>query len=232
MVYDFDRVMHPQEHAIRIAVASQHYRTVSGHAGKCRRFLVFEAEHGTAPREVERFDLPRKLTFREFAGDGPHPLDSVQAVIVASAGAGFIGRMAARGIEVITTSQTDPLCAATQYVAGDLSREENSERMRGAAEEATEFLKAMANETRLMILCTLLLGEHSVSELERKLELSQSRVSQQLARLRRAELVTNRPDGSTVYYSLSSPQVRAIVGALYEAHCDRSATRSPDGDLR
>ena len=75
-------------------------------------------------------------------------------------------------------------------------------------------------------------SEKSVSELEQKLDLSQSRVSQQLARLRRAELVVNRPVGSTVYYSLSSPQVRTIVGALYEAHCARAAKHSPDGEPR
>ena len=168
-------------------------------------------------------ELPQELTFREFSGNGPHPLDSVQAVIVASAGPGFIGRLSARGIEVITTSQTDPLSAVGQYLAGTLPIDQDSAGMRAGAEEAAEFLKAMANETRLMILCALLQGEKSVSELELRLAISQSRVSQQLARLRRAGLVANRPFGTTVYYHLSNAHVRVIVAELYEAHCQRAA---------
>lgn len=105
---------------MRIAVASQDFRTVTGHAGRTRRFLVFEARDGMAPREVDRIDLPPDMTIHDFAGGGAHPLDAMAAVIVGSAGPGFIRRMASRGVTAVTTSQTDPATAVAQYLAGTL----------------------------------------------------------------------------------------------------------------
>jgi predicted Fe-Mo cluster-binding NifX family protein len=102
---------------MRFAVASQNFRTVTGHAGKTRRFLVFEATPDQAPREVERFDLPKAQSIHEFGGDGPHPLDSVAVVIAASAGEGFIRRMAARGVIAVVTDEADPVLAVNKYVA-------------------------------------------------------------------------------------------------------------------
>lgn len=93
---------------MRIAVASQNFRTVSGHAGKTRRFLVFEAGPGQPAQEVERFDLPREMAMHDFHGEGPHPLDTVDAVIAASAGDGFARRMAARGVLAAVTEEPDP----------------------------------------------------------------------------------------------------------------------------
>ncbi|RAI41383.1 nitrogen fixation protein, partial [Rhodoplanes elegans] len=72
----------------RVAVASDDYATVTGHAGKARRFLVFETQGDAPPREVARLDLPAELTVHEFQCDGPHPLFQVKAVIAGSAGAG------------------------------------------------------------------------------------------------------------------------------------------------
>ncbi|WP_245941526.1 YbgC/FadM family acyl-CoA thioesterase [Cereibacter changlensis] len=109
--------------AMRFAVASQNFRTVTGHAGKTRRFLVFEATTGLPPQEVERFDLPKDQSIHAFRGDGPHPLDSVGVVIAASAGDGFIRRMAARGVVAVATAETDPALAVSGYLAGTLSPE-------------------------------------------------------------------------------------------------------------
>jgi DNA-binding transcriptional ArsR family regulator len=215
--------------SIRVAVASQNFRTVSGHAGTCLRFLVFEADKGTEPREVERLDLPKQLSIREFSGDGPHPLDTVRALIVGRARAGAIGRMSARKVEVVTTSESDPAAAVAKYLAGNLPPAvpaDDPERAANECDTAVEFLKAMANEARLTILRTLLPGEKCVSELEQKLQLGQSRVSQELARLRRAGLVAGRHTGSSVYYRLASPHVATIIRAVYEAHCERN--RTPD----
>ena len=87
------------------------------------------------------------------------------------------------------------------------------------AREASEFLKALAHETRLMILCDLLRGEKSVGELEALLSRRQSTVSQQLARLRLEGLVSARRDGRTMYYSIASDRARSIIGALYTSFC-------------
>jgi DNA-binding transcriptional ArsR family regulator len=87
------------------------------------------------------------------------------------------------------------------------------------AREASDFLKALSHEARLVILCLLVDGEKSVSELEEILNLRQPAVSQQLARLRADELVEARREGKNIYYSLARPEVRDIVGALQRAFC-------------
>jgi len=87
------------------------------------------------------------------------------------------------------------------------------------AELAAAFLKLMANPHRLMILCHLLDRELSVSELNAHLPLSQSALSQHLAVLRNAGLVQTRRDQQTIYYSLASIEVRAVMATLYEQFC-------------
>src|SRR5208283_2776228 len=94
------------------------------------------------------------------------------------------------------------------------------DRMADRAREASDFLKALAHESRLMILCNLLDGEKSVGELETYLSLRQSAVSQQLARLRLEGLVSARRDGKTIHYSLADDKVRAVIGVLYRTFCD------------
>ncbi|MCM2971271.1 MULTISPECIES: ArsR/SmtB family transcription factor [Larsenimonas] len=80
--------------------------------------------------------------------------------------------------------------------------------------EATPILKAMANENRLRILCLLQEGEQSVSELNAKLELSQSALSQHLAVLRREGLVSTRRASQTIYYSLKGEHAKAVLKTL------------------
>lgn len=88
------------------------------------------------------------------------------------------------------------------------------------AREASNFLKALSHEARLVILCLLSDGEKSVTEIEKILDLRQPAVSQQLARLRADNLVETRRDGKSIYYSLSRPEVRRVIEALHEAFCD------------
>jgi len=88
-----------------------------------------------------------------------------------------------------------------------------------SAREASEFLKALTHEARLVILCLLVEGEKSVSEIERLLSLRQPAVSQQLARLRSDKLLETRRDGKNIYYSLARPEVREIIAALHAAFC-------------
>jgi DNA-binding transcriptional ArsR family regulator len=97
--------------------------------------------------------------------------------------------------------------------------------MAGNAERAAEFLKALAHQSRLMILCILAEGEKSVGELEELLSLRQPTVSQQLARLRTDGLVATRRDGKTIYYSLASEDARTIVGAVYDVFCRKQRRR-------
>ncbi len=87
-------------------------------------------------------------------------------------------------------------------------------------ENATALLKAMANENRLRILCLLDGVELSVSELNAKLSLSQSALSQHLAILRREGMVTTRRASQTIYYSLHGEQARRIVATLAELYLE------------
>lgn len=87
------------------------------------------------------------------------------------------------------------------------------------AQEASEFLKVLSHEARLVILCLLVEGEKSVAEIEEILSLRQPAVSQQLARLRADDLVETRRDGKNIYYSLARPEVRDIIAALHAAFC-------------
>ena len=105
--------------------------------------------------------------------------------------------------------------STTNMVEGEM----NIELLKSHAKNATELLKVMSNEWRLLVLCHLMFGEKSVSELEELLGLSQSALSQHLAVLRRERLVQTRRSAQSVYYSIDSEEVEAIMGTLYEQFC-------------
>ncbi len=97
---------------------------------------------------------------------------------------------------------------------------------RDIAIEASTFLKTLANENRLMVLCHLAQGEKTVSELESLVGIRQSNLSQQLARLRAEGLVTSRRNAKSVYYGLDSREAVFVIQLLYRLFClrDSSAT--------
>ncbi len=84
---------------------------------------------------------------------------------------------------------------------------------------ASTLLKAMSNQHRLMILCQLASGEKRVGELEDLIGLSQSALSQHLARLRRDGLVQTRRSAQTIFYSLVGPEARSVIETLYGLYC-------------
>lgn len=87
------------------------------------------------------------------------------------------------------------------------------------ARRAAGLLKAMSNPSRLVILCQLAEGERSVGELEQEVGLSQSGISQHLAVLRREHVVSSRRDRQTVFYSLGSEDVVALMATLHKVFC-------------
>jgi DNA-binding transcriptional ArsR family regulator len=87
------------------------------------------------------------------------------------------------------------------------------------AEKASELLGAMANPRRLMVLCKLIDGEKSVNMLAQSVGLSQSALSQHLAKLREKGLVTTRRDAQTIWYGLASQEVRGVLSTLYGLYC-------------
>ena len=88
-----------------------------------------------------------------------------------------------------------------------------------SAKRASKFLKSLANDNRLIILCMLAEGEKNVSELEEGLGIRQPTLSQQLARLREDNLVSTRRDSKHIYYSLASSEAEQMVGLLYNLFC-------------
>ncbi len=90
------------------------------------------------------------------------------------------------------------------------------------AEETCVILRAVGNPHRLTILCRLSKREHSVGELEAATGLSQSALSQHLARLRRDNLVLTRREAQTIYYALENTKVETLLHALSSALCSEA----------
>lgn len=98
------------------------------------------------------------------------------------------------------------------------------EAMRTHATKAAQLLRVLANEKRLMLLCLLVEGERSVGELNARVDLSQSALSQHLAVLREDGLVETRREAQTIYYSLADGPAQTIIEALHGIYC---GARSP-----
>ncbi|MER2534085.1 MAG: metalloregulator ArsR/SmtB family transcription factor [Rhizobiaceae bacterium] len=91
--------------------------------------------------------------------------------------------------------------------------------MRGAADEASELLKALSNQHRLLLLCQLIDGEKSVGQLADFLGIRDSTVSQHLALLRRDRIISGRREGQTIWYRIESETARQVMDVLYGAYC-------------
>ena len=103
--------------------------------------------------------------------------------------------------------------------------EKSMEQLRESACQAANMLKALGNEYRLLILCNLLHGELQVSELQERIGLSQSALSQHLARLRHEGLVQTRRQSQAIFYSLSGEEAKRILEVLYELYCSADSAQ-------
>jgi len=97
--------------------------------------------------------------------------------------------------------------------------------MREHAEDASNLLKALANSQRLHILCMLAEGERSVGEMNDSMELSQSALSQHLAKLRSMGLVATRREAQTIYYQLAAGPAQKLIVALHGIYCGPGGNR-------
>ncbi len=95
----------------------------------------------------------------------------------------------------------------------------NIEAVKSKAAEAASFLKSVANDRRLVVLCELAKAERTVSELETVSGLSQSALSQHLARLRQAGLVRTRRQSRAIHYSLADHGTKRLIDLLYDLYC-------------
>lgn len=92
-----------------------------------------------------------------------------------------------------------------------------------SSEDAAALMGLLANPQRLRILCELHAGERSVGELESVVDLSQSALSQHLAKLRAAEVVKTRRDAQTIHYSLSDARLSQLLAVMHELFCSPTA---------
>lgn len=99
--------------------------------------------------------------------------------------------------------------------------------MRKAAIEATAFLKSLANQDRLMLLCHLADGEKCVSELEELTDIGQPSLSQQLGVLRSEGIVDTRRDGKYVFYRIADPRVVSMLSTLQDTFCPGKKIQRP-----
>ncbi|MFU1479116.1 ArsR/SmtB family transcription factor [Roseovarius sp. C7] len=106
-------------------------------------------------------------------------------------------------------------------ITKDMSDDDITRMMKNAC-DASNFLKAISHEGRLMILCHLASGEKSVTELEELLSSRQAAVSQQLSRLRQEGLVRPRREGKVIYYALSDPRAVRVLDVVYDIFCNPS----------
>ncbi len=94
----------------------QNRKTVTEHAGKCRKFWIYETRDGKVV-DKSLLELPLEQSLHEWNASGKHPLESVDVLITASAGDGMRSRLAAWGIETVVTRQTDPDAVVASFLA-------------------------------------------------------------------------------------------------------------------
>lgn len=102
---------------MKIGVTSQNFKTITGHAGKTRRFIIFSQDIHENVERIEKLDLPKEMSMHEFQGTD-HPLDSLDVLITGSCGTGFREKMKSRGVDVVTTSATSIESTVKLYLSG------------------------------------------------------------------------------------------------------------------
>lgn len=95
------------------------------------------------------------------------------------------------------------------------------------ARDAATFLRALANPTRLMLLCSLVEGELTVGELNEHIPVSQSALSQHLARLRQEGLVATRRESQSIHYRIADPMVLDMISPLHRRFCGAEGSELP-----
>lgn len=107
---------------MKIAVASQNRRHITGHTGRCRKFLIYQIANGEILSK-ELLELPEELSFHRTSPRDPHPLDDVAVMINGGMGQGLARRLANKGIMCVITTKTDPDGAVLAYLNGRLKHQ-------------------------------------------------------------------------------------------------------------
>jgi len=102
---------------MKIAVTSQNRKTITEHAGRCRKFWVFIVENDKIV-DRELLELPKEQSFRECPAHESHPLDDIDVLIAGGMGHGLVTRLARKGIKGLVTKECDPEKAVLLYLTG------------------------------------------------------------------------------------------------------------------
>ncbi len=106
---------------MKIAVTSEDFKHVTGHAGKSRRFVIFDVRTPCDPPDVVWLDLPMEMSLQGFSGDR-HPLDDMDVILTACATQELVARLTQRGVKVVTCGESDPRKAVRDYLNGTVKR--------------------------------------------------------------------------------------------------------------
>ncbi|NMG73348.1 NifB/NifX family molybdenum-iron cluster-binding protein [Aromatoleum diolicum] len=104
---------------MKIAIATDDFANVSGHAGQAARWLLYDCTPGAALPSAQRIELARPQVFHHWESDAPHPLDAVEVMVARSAGDGFLRRMQKRGVTVLLTGETQAEGAIRKVLDGE-----------------------------------------------------------------------------------------------------------------
>jgi len=107
---------------MKIAVASQNRKEITGHTGRCRKFWIYQIENAAIAAK-ELLELPKEQSFHESSPLEPSPLDNVQALIAGGMGSGLARRLQERNIQAVITKETDPDQAVQNFLDGALKME-------------------------------------------------------------------------------------------------------------
>jgi predicted Fe-Mo cluster-binding NifX family protein len=108
---------------MKIAVTSQNRKTVTEHAGRCRKFWVFNTENNKIVDKT-LLQLPKELSFHDSSPHEAHPLDEVDVLIAGGMGHGLMMRLERKGIKGLITKEENPEKAVLLYLAGSLGSEQ------------------------------------------------------------------------------------------------------------
>ena len=103
---------------MKIAFTSQNFKTITGHAGKTRRFLVYEVTEDGTVTELDRIDLPKEMSMHNYRGN-EHPIFEVDLLFTGGCGMGFINRLAQHNVKVVATGETSPTETIEKLLKGE-----------------------------------------------------------------------------------------------------------------
>lgn len=117
-----NRLIRQPGHLMKIAVASQNRKAITGHTGRCRKFWLYQIENNTVLSK-DLLELTQEQSFHETSRHDPTPLDAINLLICGGIGDGLAKRLQEKNIQTLVTSESDPDTAIEAFLQGRLKTE-------------------------------------------------------------------------------------------------------------